>query len=194
MCLFFNFKQEDGPRLFALYSDAPQVGKTTVAKTLANTRQFEIVSFAAPIKRMVATFLTDLGIDPETADAAINGDLKEERIFDDYPGLTTRYLMQTLGTEWGRDMISEYVWTWTARHRIDTLLKQGRDVVVDDLRFPDEYAMLAAMGAKFIKIERPGYEPADGHRSTGALRHHTFHLTLRNDGSLADLQRAAQNL
>lgn len=192
MCLFF--KQEDGPRLFALYSDAPQSGKTTVANVLTMDRGFACISFAAPIKRMTAMFLSECGLDYDTIHSATHGELKEDAILDDFPGITTRYLMQTLGTEWGRDRIGEHIWTTLAHNRIDKLRKQGIDVVVDDLRFHNEYAMLAAMGAKFIKIERPGYEPADGHRSTGALADYPFHLTLRNDSSLDDLILAARNL
>lgn len=192
MCLFF--KQEAGPRLLALYSDAPQSGKSTIALTLAEERQFSVASFATPIKRLAWVFLSQFGMDHETIHAALNGDLKEEPLLEDLPGITPRYIMQTLGTEWGRDLISSHLWATIMHKRINDLREQGRNVVVDDLRFPNEYAMLAALGAKFIKIERPGYEPSDQHRSTGALADYPFHLTLRNDGSLDDLIQAARNL
>ena len=42
---------------------------------------------------------------------------------------TPRYAMQTLGTEWGRELIGENIWTHIWKCHVTELLVQGRKVV-----------------------------------------------------------------
>jgi hypothetical protein len=83
------------------------------------------VSFATPIKAM----LSALGLSNEQ----LNGSQKE--VLDPRFGRTPRYLMQTLGTEWGRGLVREDLWPSMA-------LDSGLDIVkvVDDMRFANELA------------------------------------------------------
>src|SRR5699024_8911126 len=104
---------------------------------------YERVRFAGPLKAM----LKALGL----TDAQVDGDQKEVPS-DLLRGLTPRWAMQTLGTEWGRNCIHPNLWVsaWKA-----SIVGKPR-VVVDDLRFPNEEAAVRDLGGVVWRVERPG--------------------------------------
>ena len=127
-------------------------GKSEAGKVLIPSG-FVPLSFAAPLKNM----LTELGLSIDE----VWGDQKEVPS-ELLGGKTPRHAMQTLGTEWGRECIDPDLWlrAWK-RH----LVGYGRyDIIVDDLRFPNEFRALKEMGATVVKIARPG-KTSDGHES-----------------------------
>jgi len=65
--------------------------------------------------------------------------------------------MQTIGTEWGRNMIHPDIWVraW------EQSLPEDADVVVDDVRFPNEVAAIRRLGGDVIRICRDGHEPGE---------------------------------
>lgn len=69
-------------------------------------------------------------------------------------GATPRALMQMIGTEWGRQMIGEDLWTGLWQKRVD---EYGGDlVVVEDCRFVNELAAAKAAGeAVVMRVVRP---------------------------------------
>ncbi len=172
-------------RLIALYSPAPQSGKSTVATHLQH-HGFTIVSFARPIKAMVAALLEYQGVDAEAVYEAVFGELKEVPM-DELGGQTPRYAMQHLGTKWGRDTMGREFWAGIARRRIEIELKSGRGVVIDDMRFPNEFEMVGRLGGRTVKIVRPGASHSSGHPSEGALDDYPFDRTIHNIGSLDQL-------
>lgn len=111
-------------------------GKTQAALILAE-RGYYRLRFADTLKHMLRVLLCAAGEDPQSAQRYIDGDLKEQphHAFGDH---SSRYAMQTLGTEWGRKMISADLWVGITKAQIDMALDQGRRVVLDDLRFPNE--------------------------------------------------------
>jgi len=116
-------------------------GKTTAAKYLVQHHGFHRVRFAGPLKAMMAS----LGLSNEE----IEGNLKEKQC-ELLCGKTPRWAMQSIGTEWGRDMIGSEVWV-NAWHRA----RQGLElVVVDDVRFENEAAAIKAAGGLLVRIER----------------------------------------
>lgn len=69
-------------------------------------------------------------------------------------GATPRSLMQMIGTDWGRRMIREDLWIDLWRREINAL-PEGVPVVIDDCRFPNEYAECQAQGDTLVfRIER----------------------------------------
>ncbi len=113
------------------------------------------MKFAGPLKSM----LFAIGL----TDEEIEGSRKESP----HPllcGKTARLAMQTLGTEWGRDMIGPdfwvNVWTETAREE----LHQGGRVVVDDCRFENEAGTVRRLGGTIIRLTGRG-GIASGHQS-----------------------------
>jgi energy-coupling factor transporter ATP-binding protein EcfA2 len=123
-------------------------------RAIKNGIQCSVFSFADPLKEMLHVLLQP---------AAFSPDNKEEPTFG-ICGRTPRYLMQTLGTEWGRKTIGQDIWVETMRRRIAQ--STARYIVIDDLRFDDEAEMIQDLGGKIYLIERPGFSwDPDGHPS-----------------------------
>ena len=100
-----------------------------------------------------------------------------------------RRLLQRLGTEGGRRNLGEDIW-------VETLLRSpssGR-IVISDCRFLNEVEAIRSRGGVVVKVERPGVGPLNSHPSETALSDVEFDLVVRNDGSVADLKRWADEI
>lgn len=123
-------------------------GKSTAARYLVRNYGFERIRFAGPLKDMMRA----LGLSEEEVD----GGLKEQPC-ELLGGKTPRFAMQTLGTEWGRELIAPDLWT-------QAWIKQAERhpfVVCDDVRFPNEQKLIRELGGTLIRIdaEVPGAAP-----------------------------------
>jgi len=79
------------------------------------------------------------------------------------PFKTPRQLLQIVGTDLARNLIDEDYWTKIAESNIKTMLKQA-PVIVTDIRFPNEAALIKRLGGEIVKIERETAQK-DGHIS-----------------------------
>ena len=132
------------------------VGKTTVAKEI-ESRDWQnrcILSFAEPLRRMMSRLIPmKLMTDPE----------KKEQPIEWLDGKTPRQLLQSLGTDWGRDMISKTIWIEAMRQMIP---EQPFDVIIiDDCRFQNEAEMVREMGGIVVGLEREGIAYTGEHAS-----------------------------
>jgi hypothetical protein len=166
------------PRLIGLYSPAPGCGKTTVADLFIEHQR---VSFAAPLKEAVSNMLHELGL-PGFNYAYID----KEAIVPEV-GVSARHMMQTLGTEWGRSCIHPDFWVMIARAKTQRIMADGRSVVIDDVRFPNEAAMIRDLGGELWRIDRPGVSYDGDHSSEGALEDITPDRVIVNDGTIDQL-------
>lgn len=145
-------------------------GKTTVAKTL--TPEFVQVSFAEPIRQMLyAIGVTEV----EMAD--------KETVIPRF-GKSPRYMMQTLGTEWGRDLINPDIWINLAKAKIEELNTKFPllNVVVDDIRFDDEAEMIRSLGGAIWEVICTSSVPlGDAHRSESGISPRLISVGLRHD-------------
>ncbi len=66
-------------------------------------------------------------------------------------GHTLRHCYQTLGTEW-RNIINHNLWVDIACRKIKEQFRLGKDVVISDLRFPNEYVMLQDFQTVFLNV------------------------------------------
>jgi len=100
-------------------------------------------------------------------------------------GNTTRYAMQRLGTEFGRDLIDSNLWIRAWQNAL-SLVPPGVGVVVDDCRFPNEAAAVQAAGGILVRIERPGAGAAGYQHSSET---HMLPVTARflNVGDIMDM-------
>ena len=123
-------------KIIGLYSPAPQSGKSTVAAYL-NEQGYVVVPFAQTLKDMLVPMLEALGYDEEGA-RYLTTRAKQVVVRD--AGVSVRHMLQTLGTEWGRQCIHPEIWTrcWKGRAQRHSM------VVADDVRFPNEAAMIKA--------------------------------------------------
>lgn len=146
-------------------------GKTTIANGLKNAiKNTTILPFAHPIKLMLAF---GLGL-PETA--MTDPDLKE-RIIPVYKK-TPRYLMQTLGTDWGRNMVDKNIWANAWKNAVLRGKYGPGDVVIaDDVRFVEEAEAIKEMGGVIVRIVRANTAYTLEHESeTGEFIECDFHL------------------
>ncbi len=93
-------------------------GKTTAAKHLVAELGFTRLSFADPIRNMIGDFLLDMGYGVDYVDSLLTN--QKEQVLAPI-GVSPRDLMQTLGTEWGRDCVTNDVWTHLARRRLNRM-------------------------------------------------------------------------
>lgn len=103
---------------------------------------------------MLAVLLQANGMKADEITEYLEGDLKEQVI--PCLGVTSRYAQITIGTEWGRELISQDLWSnaWAAG------VTDGESVMNDSVRFPNEAAAIRGLGGVVIMIKRPGTRPA----------------------------------
>ena len=168
-------------------------GKTEVANYLVSELGYKRVKFADPLKDMVRALLPSQEETGISKEEFIEGRFKEKPCMY-LGGKTPRHVMQTLGTEWGRDLIDSDLWVDNAYRRINMLLNQNHSVVVDDVRFPNELIMLKRLGALDIWVSRGTDSYAGEHASEVSLSQSAFSVVLKNEGSLDDLKATARKL
>jgi len=172
-------------RIISLYSPRPGCGKSSIAAAL-EAKGWTVISFAEPMRRMIITFLAECGIDPLVARQLVTDPALKELPLQKVPGNPTpRHLMRTLGTEWGRDCVTQKLWTEIARakarYALSTRPFGNAGVVFDDMRFGTEYDMAEEEDALKVYIERPQAPPPEGnHSSDGALEGRAFDERISN--------------
>lgn len=167
-------------KIIGLYSPAPQSGKSTVASELEQ-RGYVIVPFAETLKLMLIPMLESLGYDRHGANYLVH---QAKQVVVGDAGVSVRHMLQTLGTEWGRQCIHPEIWVrcWKGR------AQQYSAVVADDVRFPNEAAMIKLLGGEIWCINRPDAPREHGHASEGSLDgYEEFDRFITNDGTIDDL-------
>ena len=164
-------------------------GKDTLAKMLlAEAHEGIHMSFAEPIRAFVADLL------------GVPVDLLQDSAWKEQPlpqlnGKSPRVLMQTLGTEWGRETIDPDLWIKVAQWRLERLssdLVPPKVVVFSDVRFDNEADMIRSVGGTIVHVIRPGAEVVAAHASENGIRRDLTDWTCMNDGSLLDLRAFAK--
>jgi hypothetical protein len=136
-------------------------GKDTAASVL-EAHGFQNVKFAGALKAMLRTLLTYQGVDDETVERMIDGDLKESPT-PYLSGRSPRYAMQTLGTEWGRVLMDPDFWLNSSMGRATSAPS-----VISDVRFPNECAAIRNAGGTLIRLTATG----DAHFHDAAAGEH----------------------
>jgi hypothetical protein len=111
-----------------------------------------------------------------------------------------RVMMQTLGTEWGREMMNPQIWVnlvarrWKEINAVPVI----SGMVLSDVRFDSEAEWIKLNGGVIIEIVRPDLETPGlvekalsavgipGHVSEKGINRDYISHTVVNDGSLAD--------
>ncbi len=168
------------PQVVAL-TGAAGSGKSTVADYLIQHYGYQRVKFADPLKKM----LRCLGL----GEMHIEGALKESPI-EWLDNRSPRYLMQTLGTEWGRHMVSRDIWVSIWRNTVDSWINDVPDgkVVVDDCRFANEAEAVRELGGRIVALHRPGAGLQVTHSSESGITGRDLRVVV-NDGDIAQLNQ-----
>jgi hypothetical protein len=177
-------------KLIGLYSSEARSGKGTVAGVLVSEFGYEQHQFSAPIKSAWAGLL----------EAAGQGDLLKETLegaLKEFPlpslgGLSFRVFGEHLGNGL-RERVGPDIWLCITRGVIESALKQG-PVVVSDMRYPNEFALIKTLGGICVRVERAdGYTRGFQHPSEGRLNHHSFDYFLRAS-SAEELERRTREM
>lgn len=135
-------------------------GKDTAANYLVSEHGFQQESFAASLKDAVASIFN---WDREL----LEGKTPEARLWRDQvdtwwatrlgmPDLTPRWILQYWGTEVCRIGFHNDIWIASLENRLRT---RNSNVVISDVRFPNEIKAIKNLGGYVIRIKR-GEDPA----------------------------------
>ena len=157
-------------------------GKSAAAEYLMGAYGYQRVKLAGGLKDM----LRAIGL----TESELEGDLKESPS-DLLCGKSPRHAMQTLGTEWGRELIGADLWTDTFTRKASGLLEQGFNVVCDDVRFLNEASTIWHLGGTVVLIERGGLQ---GSVHVSESQRVPSDWTVQNDGTLGNLRRGIDSV
>ena len=132
-------------KILAFYSPYPGAGKTTAQKCILFSNGVRRCSFAAPIRGIVSSLFSQL-------DIHYPGNFKDTPL-SDIPGRRTIRDFLIAFDQAGRSVWPD-IWVELLRQEIRGASEEI--VLVDDLRMPNEYAMLREEGAKIVRISVPG--------------------------------------
>jgi hypothetical protein len=131
-------------------------GKGTVATQLTEKYGFRKDSFAASLKDACAVMF-DWPRDMLEGETAESREWREQ--VDEWwstklgiPNLTPRLALQLIGTDALRNNFSDAMWFTTLENRIRK--NPSQNVVISDVRFPNEIKFIQDMGGLMIKVTR----------------------------------------
>lgn len=162
-----------------------QSGKDTAAQALIK-RGYQRLAFADPVKQSA------LALDPYVR--AMDGSFHRLTGLHEHLGWElakeipdVRRLLQRLGTEVGRDILSDRHSIWT--NIAARAAYEHQRVVFTDLRFADEADLVRALGGMVIRIERPGEGAGVDETATHSSEVFDFEAdcVIVNDGTIAEL-------
>ncbi|NQZ74697.1 MAG: hypothetical protein HRT61_01080 [Ekhidna sp.] len=162
-------------------------GKSESAIYLRDKYNFVRLSFATPIKRAV----TALGCYVNPLYSV--GTTKEEKEVPrkEFGGLTDRDMLQSIGDAL-RAQNSDF-FVDVMYPIINQTMNKGYSVVVDDVRFPNEVAMLKACDAKLLFVERPDVLAYNDHVSENSVDPEMFDEFVLNHFELEDLYKTLED-
>lgn len=101
-----------------------------------------------------------------------------------------RRFLQVLGTDVGRNMISDTVWVDATLRRLENETSSSDDIVIADTRFQNEIDAVKSLSDESyaVRVHRPGVVAMSDHPSEVELDNYSFDVVLNNDGDLRDLE------
>lgn len=165
-CDFFSLPDDTPMRLIGIAGPA-RAGKDTLCSYMLDNLDGVWLrsSFADPIKEMLRAIGVDCSDD-------------KKAVIDDSYGVTPRHMMQTLGTEWGRQTIDNDIWV-----KAFARLNAGKLIVVPDVRFDNEADLVREHGVLIHLVGRGGIEGS--HASENPIDFKEGDIVIDNSRDLA---------
>lgn len=104
---------------------------------------------------------------------------------------TPRELLQYVGTDVVRNQVDVNGWVEIARRKIQDWFSRGVNVVVTDVRFPNEADVVTKLGGKLVKINRDTLSDDNHESETQELDHS---ITLQNNDDIYSLHKQVRSL
>lgn len=165
-----------------------RTGKDTLANFLVEDHGFLKLSFAAPI-RAFASDITGIPV------AELENGPAKEAPLEWLGGVSPRYIMQTVGTEWGRDMIDRDLWVKVVEQKIRQARRSGAaGVVISDVRFDNEAEFIRQWGGRVVELARPGTAAVAAHSSEDGIETDLIDAWFVNSGAMSELRMYAASL
>lgn len=158
-----------GAPLYIGIAGAKRAGKDTLARKLQAILGLPIDSFAAPLRKFVAELAGMGGLDTL--------EVHKETPIPWLDGITARSMMQTVGTEWGRQMVHPDLWVRSLFARLPA------GGIIPDVRFPNEAEAIRQRGGIVIRVSRAGTGHGDGHASETPLPANLVDIEVTNDST-----------
>ena len=159
------------------FTGQARCGKDTAAKHLNNNYGIPLYAFAQPIKQACRAVFG-------WGEEQVNGALKED--IDPLFNISPREAMQTLGTQWGRELINEDIWLKRAEHE----MMINKALVITDVRFNNEAELIKSRGGIVINITRKNKAQVLSHKSENGIDSDLINYTIENNGTLIELYQA----
>lgn len=166
------------------FTGPKRAGKDTAAQALPPS--FVRMAFADPLRDM----LRALGLTEEE----LLGPLKEQELTRFGLIFSPRYLLQTLGTEWGRQLLNNHIWVNVLEQRI--IKTNAPYVVITDVRMANEAAFVRRHGV-LIHIEpdpRRSTRGTDTHASEAGVPFQRGDCQIVNDSTVDHLHMLVRRI
>lgn len=165
-------------------------GKDTIGDYLAERHGFMSFGFANPIKCMI-----------DTAFGPIRwNDRKEKEAPLPGIGKSPRQLAQTLGTEWGRQLVHPDIWVILMEQTVFEVQRAEwadgagvRGVVITDVRFENEATWIRSRGGEVWHVRRDTAGVTD-HPSENGIDVRDGDRVILNRGTIAELHASVERL
>lgn len=166
-------------------------GKDTAGLALQRLG-FSQLALAEPMRDIVADLYSRLGISDERIEEYLFGDKKQVIVPE--IGVTTRHVMQTLGTEWGRNCVNVNLWI----QMLVTVANENRDqdFYVTDIRFHNEGECVTKGGGCVIRIFNPRIldDEFSSHPSEQEIMSMKVYAEIINDAGIEELHGKVRNI
>lgn len=174
------------PRLIGIHGIA-RSGKDTVANFLVENHFFQRYGFADPLRNFIAT-ITGIPVS-----MLMDSPIKEE-VYEPL-GKSPRYMMQTLGTEWGRNLIHPEIWVKAANVAWRSCKQHlQKSMVIPDVRFENEANFIRENNGEIWVITRPRTLTVNEHISEAGITIQPEDTLIHNGGTINDLYDIVDDL
>ena len=174
-------------------------GKDTMRRYIQDSNKSTVAySFASPVYAMLETLL--------------GGDMPPKDKYGHYDknvvikplGVNLRYLLQTLGTDWGRNMVNLQIWIHKAEKWYKEVAKtDGRRsrrsskdaiIVFSDIRFNNEAEWVIGLGGDVYEVCRANAERLQPHSSEAGIESTYVKARIYNDSDIEVFQNNISNI
>lgn len=157
-------------------------GKDTAAAHLQAEHGFATLAFADPINDMLAVLLEAFGVDY----AVLHERHLKEQPIPQIPGHpSARHLKQALGDCLRAIHPDIWVLALACRAGVQDLPRSApvhHRLCITDVRYPNEAALVAALGGTVIRLQREQAAPVRAHSSEEQAAHIEPAITIQNNG------------